>query len=939
MWNAGGVRRVAAVGCVSACLGQLGGCQAWTAFEPEQVAQTHPFLAVAATGREVLLGDASSWGMADEKPVGRVRFGHDYVLDRTEVTRGEFRDRMGWVSESRGEGLPAQVDDSLPAQSLTWFDAVLFCNARSRAQGLDTVYAWSLRKQDARGSTWDLQGLSADLSKDGWRLPTEAEWEFAARAGSTTSWEWGNDPDSVRAGQRAWYQGNSGGVVHRVATREPNSWGLHDMAGNVMEWVHDWKGPFPDSSTDYAGSQAPGALGDKPVKGGAYAFGLRNLRPSSRSATYPALPGSSAPYVGFRCARGAIPRATFGLPGGGIGSTLPQVSWDLAGIASALEGRTARVVFVQPMAGKRVLCWAEFGPSGPVVRQLGNDPDPVFHPVISPDGKWVAWSTVLEGSTRQGRIKVRKLSATDTAQAVWEGSGAIPRWWVRPGTRDTFLVVASSGSDNAGSSWGGHSTRLVAFAGGRFGADSVLTLAGAYHDGRTADGRELVSGSTRLRRIDLRDGSDRVQFTGPANGKRAGDTSQMCNVSVAPDATGDVLGLDFGAASSTVVGRPYGIHEVAFRLRPDGTVRSFHVVPVGEASFEDLEWTNDPRFAVASTLDGQGRRHRLWMLDLESGRTTRLASGLDLWQPGLWMEPEDPWIAATGDSAGAYNTPALDVSTEDLANKLVRFWALRDSIEVVALGSSRTRFGFAPSTIRSFRAFNLSAVGGPLDLSDTLLTHYVLPHAPRLRAVVLELDIGWMFWRNCSGVCALFQKTDGLVFDRNHGYWADSLPDGILSRIVRRSWPSSGEYDPWGGIRPVGNGWGEDISNDWSVFVTTPMDTTSYGFRRSMRQLETMLDTLARRGVRVLAVNYPQSPLYASSEWSGRHEPGWDLHRKAMDRIAGLASRHANFRLLDAYADGRHDYVDADAYDYDHLSERGAAKLGARIDSALAGWR
>jgi hypothetical protein len=148
IWYNGKARRGVVVGGVWAFLGLLGGCQAWSAFEPEQVPETTPFVPIASNGRSVLLGDPSSWGMADEKPAGTTRFRHEYVLDRTEVTRGEFRERMGWVSEARGEGLPAQVDDSLPAQALTWFDAVLFCNARSRAQGLDTVY--SCRQSPAR---------------------------------------------------------------------------------------------------------------------------------------------------------------------------------------------------------------------------------------------------------------------------------------------------------------------------------------------------------------------------------------------------------------------------------------------------------------------------------------------------------------------------------------------------------------------------------------------------------------------------------------------------------------------------------------------------------------------------------------------------------------------------------------------------------------------
>jgi formylglycine-generating enzyme required for sulfatase activity len=107
---------------------------------------------------------------------------------------------------------------------VSWKDAVLFCNLLSAETGLDTCYAL--------GEDPDAQDVVCDWTASGYRLPSEAEWEHACRAGTT----------GVRYGELdeiAWYRGNSGGEPHEVATKAPNAWGLYDMLGNVWEWCWD----------------------------------------------------------------------------------------------------------------------------------------------------------------------------------------------------------------------------------------------------------------------------------------------------------------------------------------------------------------------------------------------------------------------------------------------------------------------------------------------------------------------------------------------------------------------------------------------------------------------------------------------------------------------------------------------------------------------------
>jgi formylglycine-generating enzyme required for sulfatase activity len=110
----------------------------------------------------------------------------------------------------------------LPVESVTWKDAVVFCNSLSTKSGLKPCYLFSVDNEEA----------TFDLHADGFRLPTEAEWEYACRAGTT----------GIRYGELdliAWYRDNSENTTHDVGTKEPNLWGLHDMLGNVWEWCSD----------------------------------------------------------------------------------------------------------------------------------------------------------------------------------------------------------------------------------------------------------------------------------------------------------------------------------------------------------------------------------------------------------------------------------------------------------------------------------------------------------------------------------------------------------------------------------------------------------------------------------------------------------------------------------------------------------------------------
>ena len=148
--------------------------------------------------------DGGEW----ERPEHPVRINHPFYLGKYPVTQAQWATVMG-NNPSMFKGHP-----DWPVENVSWEDVHVF-----------------------------IQTLKAREGEEDYRLPTEAEWEYACRAGSTASYCFGDDPNQL--GEYAWYRENAGGQPHPVGLLKPNAWGLYDMHGNVWEWVQDWYRPYP----------------------------------------------------------------------------------------------------------------------------------------------------------------------------------------------------------------------------------------------------------------------------------------------------------------------------------------------------------------------------------------------------------------------------------------------------------------------------------------------------------------------------------------------------------------------------------------------------------------------------------------------------------------------------------------------------------------------
>ena len=860
-----------------------------------------------------VLGTLDSKAKVNERPEMRARFDYDFSIGRHEVTCGEFNSVMENVS-----GLVLDCDnDSFPATSLTFYDAVLFANERSKSEGFDTAYTYASAVFDSEKHCTALDGFAYRPEVNAYRLPTEAEWILVASS------EWN--------AEHSWTAENSDYKLHRVCGKMDSTVQFCDMMGNAMEWVNDWLGIFRDTTvTNFVGAPDGGALGQRVVKGGSFRNPVTSINLYSRGDVYMVTSSTRADYVGFRLAFGAIPAAVWMGNNGKAASSRIVPLASSATLRSVVGANQVRLAFRNDLTEN--LAYVDYSSGILSVVEIADTLD-VYHPEISPDGKRVAFCTGLEGVSGKSSLYVRDLSAEGLNLVKLEvESAAIPRWRVLDSGDTVIVYVNDAGNNKEESAFKMSSTWQVSFANGKFGKPQKL-FDGAYHGGLSGDNSLAVTGARLLRaRIS---GRDTVWYNG----------EQACNVSLAKDGSKRTLFLDFGSKTGReYAGENYGTHERLLVVDSIGDLILTLAAPVGY-SFDHSEWASNGNFVVATLTNVNGAHTKMVLIDLTEGNVVDLAEGDELWHPNLWIRQEknnEVNISLDSDSAGIYMNDGDDWGVALMRYNMELLWQYRDSVNVAVVGSSRPLYSLWPSLMSNrFFMVNFAQTPNSIHMSRDFLELYLFPHLKKLKYVVLSLDID--FWNKPDGDKSdnlfknAYKKYPGYVYDKNHNYWQDGYPEGLLEytkNYLEVKPYLLHEVDRGAIMNPFCGGWANPplVEGDSSAY-----DSEKNLYEKSFESLVDIIQSAQNKDVVVIGILFPQNQDYQNTGAYGRYGLRRSVAEQFVSRLQELEKSYSNFKFIDRNRMGNHGYPSEWFVDDDHLCIEGAKSFTATVDLILNG--
>lgn len=851
---------------------------------------------------------------------------YDFYIAETEVTCGDYGDTTC-------------QNDSLPVTNVTYFDAIIYANKKSKAEKLDTVYTYTKANFNSQKHCTQLENLAFQNGKTGYRLPTEAEWITAA----SIAWN----------AQNSWNSGNSDNKPHKVCSKGKDKAGFCDFAGNVMEWANDWLVPPVDTTlANFIGGASANGLGERILKGGSYANDIQAINLYSQSDVYTVTSATNADYVGFRLALGKIPNpSTLSDKPAQVGN--PTIFLANGDAIKAITGTYAtKLVFRNDVTGN--LAYVDYSDITLPLFEIQDTLDS-YHPDISPNGEWVAFSTSTEGISGKSNLYVRRLNPTGSNLVKLDvESAAIPRWSIKENGDTVIVYVTDAGNNKDDADWKQKSTWEVPFANGIFGIPRKI-FDGSYHGGFDENATLGVSGARLLRaRIAAENATiyetsakDTIWYNG----------EQACNASLVKDGTSRTAFLDFGGKTGRAfVGQNYATHQrILITDKSGNLIQSIGSLP--GYTFDHTEWASNGETSniVATLTNAEGKHQFIVLVNVKDSTILPIVQGEELWHPCMWVAPafhKSPTTDTTTntttdttsdtfsldpDSAGIYFQFG-DAGTETAVKwryKMELLWKYKDSINTIIMGSSRALHGVIPTEFSDkFWAVNFANSNGTLFCTNYFLNNYAFPHIQNLKYIVMSIDIDRGFNTEANSFFLVNRQSfPGYVYDENHNFWKEGVPE----ELAQRTYESVGYYkfvsyrDTRGYEQLEANGWGEP--KIWTDSMW--MNTRGNLYYANFDLLKEVLAETAKRDIKVIGVIFPQNPAYATTGSFSFHGIQRSKAPALIQELDDLSKTYPNFTLMDENKMGYHEYTDEMAFDNNHLAHLGAIHFTNKLDSLL----
>lgn len=879
-------------------------------------------------GDTLTLGSNDNQFKPSERPAMKVILDYDFYLGIHEFTCGEFQE-LTKIEDLKD--FSSCENDSLPLADVTYYDAALIANAKSKSEKKDTAYTYRSKTYDSENHCINLEGFAFNPEANAYRLPTEAEWVLAA----SQSW----DPKKF-----SWNADNSDFKSHPICTAGIDSASFCDLAGNLREWVNDWAGQLRDTTvTNYLGAPDGSDIGERILKGGYFSDRPSEMNMVVRGDEYTVDAQIRAERIGLRLAFGAIPNPIWLDASGKVKENVVTVLANAATLKLFTGSYNTKLVFRNDVSEN--LAFVDYNDGSLSVIEI-EDTLKVYHPDISPDGKHVAFCTRAEGLSGISTLYVRDLTAKgENLVKLDVKSAAIPRWRVLENGDTVIVYVTDAGNNKEEATFKNTSTWQVPFTNGKFGTPQKL-FDGAYHGGISEDNTLAVTGARLLR--------TRITKNGNSITENGQDTiwyneEQACNASLVQDGSKRTAFLDFGGDTGRKFAQEtYAVHERILILDSTGTLIQTIKSPTGY-TFDHTEWaTNGKQSNIVATLSNiNGAHPKIVLVNPSDSSIIELAEGDELWHPTLWVEkilpPDDSIVEPdTGfqldpDSAGIYYTVNGSSDAEKYRYKMELLWQYKDSASIIILGSSRLFYTINPIFfVKPSSALNLANDHNTLIGSHFFFKTYILPHVKNLKYLVIGTDIDRLKFLDSFWEDEAFTYP-GYVYDRSHNYWVDEYPEKLF--LFTSESPSNKQHikdyilTHYGFSSHSTNGWNDSIPSIHgdSTWNSSDMDA----FNKGVELLREIAQIGEQNNFYVIALETPQNPAYQNT---GAYGKNGILRSKAPDMIKtiqDISKDNPHFIFMDENKMGNHDYTSEMASNDDHLAILGAEILSHRLDSLI----